>query len=244
MVDLILWLKTTENGDCILHARLLGIYRLEPSLKGLVRLDVFPVFVQSSGTDGMELTSSESWLDEVGGICASFRSSCSYYGVKFINEEYDLSFALGDLVDHSLEPFLKLSPELCSCNEGTHIQRKKSLVLQGLRNVSLGDSLCQAFYNGCLSYSRFTDENRIVLCPSGKDLHDPSDLLIPSDDRIQLIFHGGSGKILAILVQSCILGFRVLACDPLVSSYGLQGFKDSSLVNTKSCQGILFLAFI
>ena len=77
--------------------------------------------------------------------------------MQLIDEEDDLTVALGHLIDHALEPLLELTAELRTCNEGAHIQGQKSLGLQGLRDIALDDTLGKALNDGGLTDTGLTD---------------------------------------------------------------------------------------
>src|SRR5690606_27622758 len=46
-----------------------------------------------------------------------------------------------------------------------------------------------------------TDENRVVLRPAGEDLHDPLDLLLTADDRVELVVAGSLREVPSELVE-------------------------------------------
>src|SRR5690348_13770728 len=65
----------------------------------------------------------------------------------------------------------------------------------------LDDALGQPLDDGGLAHARLADQNGVVLGPPGEDLHDPLDLLLPADDRVELAFAGGLGEVAAELVE-------------------------------------------
>ena len=54
--DLIPFLQATENGDGVLHSRLIDHDRLEPALQGRVFLNILAVLVQSGCADAVQFT--------------------------------------------------------------------------------------------------------------------------------------------------------------------------------------------
>ena len=52
-----------------------------------------------------------------------------------------------------------------------------------------------------LADAGLADQHRVVLRPAGQDLHDPLDLLLPADDRVELALAGGLGEVAAELVE-------------------------------------------
>ena len=55
VVHLIALLQAAQNGNGILHVRLVHHYRLEPALQRRVFFDVLAVFIQRGGTDAVQL---------------------------------------------------------------------------------------------------------------------------------------------------------------------------------------------
>ena len=96
-----------------------------------------------------------------------------------------LTLALNNLLNNRLKPLFKFSLILGARNKSAHIQRVEHFVLKVLRHISINYPLCQALSYGCLSNSRFSYKNRIVLCPSAKNLQNTPNLLVPSNNRVQ-----------------------------------------------------------
>ena len=75
------------------------------------------------------------------------------------------------------------------------------LLQQGLRHVAADDPLRQALGDGRLADAGLADQSRVVLRSAGQDLDDPLDLLLATDDRIELVQAGGLGQVDAELVE-------------------------------------------
>ena len=75
----------------------------------------------------------------------------------------------------------------------------------------------QAFHNGGFTHSRLSDEHGVVLGTPGKDLDDPPDLIVTSNDRVQVPLSGDGGEVLAETFQGLVLVFWVLIRDSLAS---------------------------
>ena len=102
----------------------------------------------------------------------------------------------------------------------THIQGEDCLLFQSFRYITAYNTLCKTFYNCCLTYTRFTNQDRVVLRFMGKDSDHITDLGITSDNRIHLLFSCSFYQIGTIFVQ-CIIGiFRVIAGHSLITSDG------------------------
>ena len=63
-------------------------------------------------------------------------------------------------------------------------------VFQDFRYIVIHNALSQTFRNGSLTYTRFTDKDRVVLVAAGENLDDPVDLIISADDRIDFPLFG------------------------------------------------------
>ena len=136
----------------------------------------------------MELSSCQLWLQKVARIHRTFRSAGSYDVMDFIDEKDNPSLGFFHFVEHSLKSFLELSSELGSRNQSTHIKSEYGLILQTFRNISVENTLGQSFYYCGLTYARFTDEHRVVLGSSGKNLYGVSYLRVTAYYRVKLAF--------------------------------------------------------
>ena len=103
----------------------------------------------------------------------------------FIYEEDNLSVAVHDFFDHSLETFLKFALILGARDKRTHVKGEDLAVLEVLRHLSVDDLCGDAFGNCRLSHTRLTYENRIVLRAPAQNLQHAADLLISTDHRIE-----------------------------------------------------------
>src|SRR5690349_2326868 len=85
----------------------------------------------------------------------------------------------------------------------------------------LDDALRKALDHGRLAHARLADQNGVVLGPPGEDLHDPLDLLLPADDRVELALAGGLGEVAAELVEHQRRRRRALAATARAALGGL-----------------------
>src|SRR5215217_6451597 len=182
-----------EDQNRFLDARLIDLNRLEPPLQRRVPLDVLAVLVQRGCANGLELASGERGLQNVSGIDRALSGSRSDQCVQLVDEEN--AAGLLDLAHNLLQSLFELTPVLRACNQRANVERNKPLVLQLFGNVAADDPLCEALDDSCLAHARFTDERRIVLGPSGKNLHHPVDLGRSSDERTKFASPGRVGKI-------------------------------------------------
>ncbi len=62
-------------------------------------------------------------------------------GMRF---QKQATIGLNDVVDHGLEPLLKLTTHLAPGNEGSKIERHDTLLLDGVRDIAVDDALGKA----------------------------------------------------------------------------------------------------
>ena len=108
--------------------------------------------------------------------------------MDFVDEEDDFALGLRHFLHHALESLLELAFVLRASEQRTHIEREKLLVFQVLGHVAAHDSLCQALDDGRFTRARLTDENRIVFRASRQDLQHTANLVVASDDGVELAF--------------------------------------------------------
>ncbi|OPZ49648.1 MAG: hypothetical protein BWY91_03036 [bacterium ADurb.BinA028] len=75
------------------------------------------------------------------------------------------------------------------------------LVLEGLGHGAADDVLGQPLDDGGLADAGLPDEDGVVLRASGQDLHDPLDLFLTPDHRVELAFAGRLGEVATELVE-------------------------------------------
>jgi len=146
-----------------------------------------------------------------------------------VDEQDDVAGRLGNLLEDGLEPFLELAAVLGPGNQGAHIQLDNALLLQTFRYVTVHNALRQTLGDGGLADARLADEGRVVLAAPRENLNDAPNLLVPSDDGIQLSLAGHVCEIAAVFFQSLVRRFRVLGRDALRAPHGLEGAQDRVL---------------
>jgi hypothetical protein len=129
--------------------------------------------------------------------------------VDLVDEQDDVA-ALGDLLHHLLEALLELAAVLRARDEGGEVQRVDLLALEQLGHVGVRDALREALDDGGLADAGLADEDRVVLRAAREDLHDPLDLGLATDDRIELAVGGELGQVAPELVEQ-LRGLLALA---------------------------------
>ena len=129
--------------------------------------------------------------------------------MELVDEQDDVA-ALGDLLHHLLQALLELAAVLRAGDERGQVERVDLLVLEQLGHLGAGDPLREALDDGGLADAGLADEHRVVLRAPRQDLHDPLDLGLTSDARVELALGGELRQVAAELVEQ-LRGLLALA---------------------------------
>ena len=119
----------------------------------------------------------------------AFFSRGKSIGKRFVFDIFD--FLYGE--PKSILQFAVKRAQLCLINSAdatiicTEERREQIHDAHPKRLAVIHNTPCKTFYNSRFTYTRLTDQNRIVLGFSGKDFNDSADLIVSSDDRINII---------------------------------------------------------
>ena len=217
MVNLVPLAQPAEDADRVLDRRLVDQHRLETPLQSRVLFDVLAIFVQRGRADGAQLAARKSGLEQVGGVNRAFGRAGADESVQLVDEEDDLTVRSLDLLQHGLQPVLELASKLRACDKRAEIERDDSLAFEAFRNVALRDALGEAFSDRGLAHPWLADQNRVVLRPARKNLHDAANFFIAADHRVELAFLGQLGQVAAVLLEGLVFRLGVRIRDPLVA---------------------------
>ena len=186
MVLLVALANALQDLDRLFERRLFHHDRLEAALERGVPLDVLAVLVERGGADALQLAAGQRRLEDVGGVDRALGGAGADQGVQLVDEEDDIVRVLRIssmiflrrssnspryFVPATSEPMSRVSTRLSE---------------QGLRDVAGDDALGQPFDDGGLADAGLADQGRVVLGAAGQDLDDALDLLLATDDRIEL----------------------------------------------------------
>ncbi|KAG1243517.1 hypothetical protein G6F68_015800 [Rhizopus microsporus] len=101
----------------------------------------------------MQFAACQRRLQHVASVHRAIGLAGADHGVQLIDEQDDLPFALGQVVEHALQALLEFTAELGTGNQRAHIQRQHALAAQALGHLVIDDALGQAFDNGSLAYA-------------------------------------------------------------------------------------------
>ncbi len=200
MVRLVAVAQALEDLDGVGQRRLGHLDRLEPALERGILLDVLAVLVEGGGADDLQLTTGQHGLEDGGRVDRALGRAGADEGVDLVDEQHDVA-AGADLLEHLLQPLLEVTAVAAAGDQGAEVEGVELLVLEGLGHLAAHDVLGQALDDGGLADAGLADEHRVVLGAAGQHLHDPLDLFLASDDRVELALARGGGQIAAELVE-------------------------------------------
>ncbi len=215
VMDLVPLLEAAQDGDRVVDGGLADVDRLEPSLQRGVLLDVLLELVERGGADHPQLAAGQRRLDHVRGVDRALGPAGPDQGVELVDEGDHLALALGDLLQDRLEPLLELAAVLGAGHHGADVELDQPLLPEALRHVAGHDPLGQALHDGGLSHAGLADQDRVVLGAPRQDLHDPADLLVPADHRIELAALRRRDQVATVPLEGLVLLLRVGIGDPL-----------------------------
>ena len=93
------------------------------------------------------------------------------------------------LLDHLLDTFLKLAAVFGTGDHRRHIQRIDLFATDDIRDSTRYDPLRKPLDDRRLADTRFPDQTGVVFRPPAEDLDNTPDLLLSSDNRIELSVH-------------------------------------------------------
>ena len=139
--------------------------------------------------------------------------------------------ALGDFLDHRLEPILELAAVFRAGDQRAHVQRDDALVLQHGRHVAVEHADGQPLDDRGLADAGLADQHGIVLRAPGEHLHGPADLFVAADDRIDLALPGHLDQIAAVALQGLVFVLRVLIGDALAAANVFERVEDRVVID-------------
>ena len=201
--------QALEDLHRLLGGGLLDLDLLEAALERGVALQVLAVLVERRGADRLQLAAGEGRLQDGGGVDRALGGAGADQVVELVDEQDDVA-ALGDLLHHLLEALLELAAVLGARDQGGQVERVDLLVLEQLRDLAVGDPRGQALDDGGLADAGLAEQHRVVLGAAREDLHDPLDLDLAADHRVELALGGELGQVAAELVEQ-LRGLLALA---------------------------------
>ena len=212
VVGLVAVAQALQDLDGVGDGRLVDHDLLEAPLEGGVLLEVLAVLVERGGADGLQLAAGEHRLEDRRGVDGALGGTGTDERVQLVDEQDDVA-AGADLLEHLLEALLEVAAVAGAGDEGAEVERVELLALERLGDVVGDDLLGEALDDGGLADAGLADEHRVVLGAARQHLHDPLDLAVAADDRVELLLAGLLGEVAAELVEHERAGRLVLAAS-------------------------------
>ena len=178
--------------------------RLEAAGKGRVLLDMLAVLIKRRRAHAMQLAPCQGGLEQVGRVHGAIRLARAHKRMHLVDEQDDLARGSGDFGQDGLEPLLEFAAVLRPGDQRPHVEREQLLVTQALGHVAINDPQRQPLGDRGLAHAGFADQHRVVLGTPAQNLHGAPDLLVPTDDRVNLAFRRGFGQVTRIFLQRVI----------------------------------------
>ena len=238
MVHLVALFQPAQDGDGVRDVGLIDQDLLKTPLERRVFFDVFTIFVERRRTHAVQLATRQRRLQHVAGIHRALGLARADHGMQLVDEEDDPALLLGQIVQDRLEPFLEFAAELGAGDERPHVEGEQPSVLQALRDLAVHDAERKPLDDGGLTDAGLADQDRVVLGAALQDLDGAADLVVASDDRIELALAGPCREIDGIFLErlAALLGVRVI--DRLPAANGVDGIGDALLVGTRLAQDL------
>ena len=220
MVRLVPVTQAAQDLHGVLDGRLLDPDLLEAPLQRGVALEVLAVLVERRGADRLELAARESRLQDRGSVDRSLGRACPDEVVQLVDEQDDVA-SLRDLLHDLLEPLLELAAVLRAGDEGSEVEGVDLLLAEQLGHGVGRDPLGQSLDHSGLADAGLADQHRVVLRAAREDLHHALDLVLATDDRIELALARLLGQVATELVEQlrALLGLGLCArCLRLASA--------------------------
>ncbi len=220
---------SAQHDHALLFGGLFDFNNLKAPGESGIFLEKFLVFGPSGGSDGAELSASQSGFEQVGGIALSSRAAGSDHGVSFVNEKNDGRGRGFNFFNEALEAIFEFTFDAGAGLQEREIERTDGDILQRRWNVTGSDAQSKTFDNGGFADARFTGEDGIVLTAAREDVNDLANLVIAAEDGVNFASFGVRGQINGELIQILLFTGGGNASGALGQTFeakwnGLRGF--------------------
>ncbi len=158
----------------------------------------FRVLGRRGRADAANLAARQRRLQDVGGVERALRRARADQRVQLVDEHDDVR-VLGQLLHDRLEALFELAAVLRAGDDQRDIECQDTFVGEEVRHVAVDDLLRKPFDDRGLADARLADQHRVVLGAAAEHLLHPLELVIASDERIELVLHRGFGQVAAEL---------------------------------------------
>ncbi|MNJ44807.1 hypothetical protein D3C77_398740 [compost metagenome] len=194
-------LEATQDAHGVFHRWLADIDLLEAPRQGAILLEDPAKLLEGGRTDATDITRRQQRLEQIGGIHdATGSCTCTDNSVNFVDKQ-DCLRPFAQLVEQRLEALLEVTAVLGTGQQSAQIQGIDHALRQQVGHLAIDDTLGQAFGDGRLADAGLTDQQRVVLAPTGKDLRYALDLKLATDQRVDAPLTGLLVEVAGIGIQ-------------------------------------------
>ena len=184
----------------------------------------------------MEFASRQCGLEHVGRIYRALASTGPHDGVQLVDEDHELAFLTGNLLEHRLESLFEFAAKLRTSQHQRDVEHQNLLALERFWYVAVHNALSQPLDDCSLAHARLANEHRVVLGAAGKHLDHAPDLLVPPDDGIELAGSRLLREVVREPLQRAVLAFRCLVRNTVTAPHGLERLKQRFTVDPPGSQ--------
>ena len=232
VVILVALLQAAQNRDGVLNRGFIDQHFLETTLERGVFLDVFAVLIERGRADAMQLAACERRLQHIARIHRAVGLTGTDHGVQLVDEENDLTFLFGEIIEYALQTLFKITAEFRTGDQSAHIERQDALVAQTLRHFAVDDTQREPFDDGGLTDARLTDQHRVVLGATLQHLNRATDLVIATDHRIELAVNRALREIDRVFLECLPIFLGVGILHLLATAHIVDSLLECSLGKT------------
>ena len=227
VMQLVLFLQAAQDGDGVLHRRLVHQHLLETTLQRGILLDVLAVFIQRGGADAVQLAARQGRFQHVAGVDGALRLARADHRMNLVDEQDDAALVLRHFLEHGLQALLEFAAILGPGQEAGHVQHQHALALQGLRHLLVDDALRQPLDDGGLAHARLADQHRIVLGAPLQHLDGAANLVVAADHRIELAGPRPLGQIQGVFGKRLALRLGLLRLHRVGAAHRVDGRRQT-----------------
>ena len=119
-----------------------------------------------------------------------------------VDIEYHFAGRLCDLFDQRFEANLEVALSFASGEHRGYVEREDPLALQLLRHLTTHDTPGQAFDDRILADAGIAEQNGVVLGPTRQHGDHASNLVLPTDEGVELVERRRLGEVVCELTQN------------------------------------------
>ncbi len=205
MEELVLLGNPPQNRNGILGRRLVNVNGLKAARQRRVFLDVLLVLFERGSANNPYLTPREGRFEHVTRVKRAIGLASTNNGMQLINKENNTAFSRLDFFHHGLEALFKLTTKFGARYEQAEVERENLFLLDAFRYLPLDNGLGEPFGNRCLPYTRFANQDRVVLGTARENLDDALHFNIATNYGVEFVLLRQLGEVAGKFTECPVL---------------------------------------